>query len=418
MTLNALSGADRARFADAARYLRARLRSLALTESLTAEDMQVQSMPDASPVKWHLAHTTWFFETFLLRPHFDGYRPLDERFLELFNSYYEAVGDRPPRDERGLLTRPCIEEIRAYRSHVDEEMVHLLVGRVGDPAIADLLDLGLSHEEQHQELILTDLKHAFSRNPLEPAYRPAVGAEPVSEAGLTWTDHAGGLCGVGHAGPGFAFDNEGPRHRVLLEPYRLADRLVTSGEWLAFMADGGYADPRWWLSDGWAAVQSQGWRAPEYWKQDGDGWSVFTLHGRRPVDPAEPVCHISFYEADAFARWAGKRLPTEAEWEVAASKATLDDGGRLHPRPAAVSGPSQFSGEVWQWTASAYSAYPRFRPEAGAVGEYNGKFMSGQMVLRGGACVTAPGHHRATYRNFFPPAARWAFSGVRLADDA
>jgi ergothioneine biosynthesis protein EgtB len=402
----------------AVRYWRARARSLALTECLTAEDMQVQSMPDASPVKWHLAHTSWFFETFVLRPFQEGYRPLDERFLALFNSYYEAVGDRPPRAERGLMTRPVIEEVCAYRSHVDEEMIRLLSARGADPQIERLLDLGLAHEEQHQELILMDLKHAFSRNPLEPAYAPFVQPGDASVGDLTWTDHAGGLCGLGHAGPDFAFDNEGPRHRVLLEPYRLADRLVTCGEWLSFMADGGYADPRWWLSDGWATVQTQGWKAPEYWREADDGWSLFTLSGRRPVDPAEPVCHVSFYEADAFARWAGKRLPTEAEWEIAAAQGILADGGRLHPRVAPSEECQQLSGEVWQWTASAYSAYPRFRPAAGAVGEYNGKFMSGQMVLRGGACVTPPGHQRASYRNFYPPAARWAFSGLRLADDA
>ncbi len=401
------------------RYLRVRARSEALVRDLTAEDMQIQSMPDASPVKWHLAHTSWFFETFLLAPHLGGYRPLDEAYRTLFNSYYEAVGDRPPRPERGLLTRPSIEEVRAYRAHVDEEMERLLDQLSEDAGIAGLLDLGLAHEEQHQELMLMDLKHAFSRNPLEPAYRPGEPRQAASASELTFTEHPGALSGLGHAGQGFAFDNEGPRHRVLLEPWRLADRLVTSGEWIAFIEDGGYRDPQWWLSDGWATVQAERWTAPEYWRRDDDGdWSVFTLNGRRAVNPAEPVCHVSFYEADAYARWAGKRLPTEAEWEIAAAQAHLADGGVLHPRPASGVGPRQFSGEVWQWTASAYSPYPRYRPAEGAVGEYNGKFMSGQMVLRGGACVTPPGHQRLTYRNFYPPHARWAFSGVRLAEDA
>lgn len=417
MTLSAPTAADIGR-RSATRYLRVRSRSLALTEGLTPEDMQIQSMPDASPVKWHLAHTSWFFETFLLRPHLDGYRPLDERFIALFNSYYEAVGERPPRAERGLMTRPSIEEVRAYRSHVDEEMLALLSSKACDPQIERLLDLGLAHEEQHQELILMDLKHAFSRNPLEPAYAAAEISGPAKPGDLGWGEHAGGLCGLGHAGQDFAFDNEGPRHRVLLEPYRIADRLVTCGDWLNFMEDGGYADPRWWLSDGWAVVQAQGWRAPEYWREEPGGWSLFTLMGRRAIDAAEPVCHVSFYEADAFARWSGKRLPTEAEWEVAAVQGQLAHGGRPHPAPVSGEGDRQWSGEVWQWTASAYSAYPRFRPAEGAVGEYNGKFMSGQMVLRGGACVTPPGHQRPTYRNFYPPAARWAFSGLRLADDA
>lgn len=402
-----------------ARYLHVRARSEGLVRDLTAEDMQIQSMPDASPVKWHLAHTSWFFETFLLTPHLEGYRPLDEAYRTLFNSYYEAVGDRPPRPERGLLTRPSIEEVRAYRAHVDEEMERLLERAGEDAGIAGLLDLGLAHEEQHQELMLMDLKHAFSRSPLEPAYRPGEPRQAAEPSDLTFTEHPGALSGLGHTGPAFAFDNEGPRHRVLLEPWRLADRLVTSGEWIAFIEDGGYRDPRWWLSDGWATVQAQRWTAPEYWRRDDDGdWSVFTLSGRRAVDPAEPVCHVSFYEADAYARWAGKRLPTEAEWEIAAAQGHLADGGVLHPRPASGVGPRQFSGEAWQWTASAYSPYPRYRPAEGAVGEYNGKFMSGQMVLRGGACVTPPGHQRLTYRNFYPPHARWAFSGVRLAEDA
>ena len=412
LTIGTTDGATLSR-----RYAEVRARTEGLTQGLSAEDMQVQSMPDASPVKWHLAHTTWFFETFLLKPFEDGYREFDPTFGYLFNSYYDSVGDRHPRAERGLLTRPGLDEVMSWRAHVDAAMASLIERRGDDAEIAPLLRLGLAHEEQHQELILMDLKHALSRNALEPAYRNAPVEGRREDVDLDWTDHDGGLVEIGHDGAGFAFDNEGPRHRVWLEPFRLANRLVTCGEWLSFMADGGYAEARLWLSDGWAAIQAQGWCAPEYWREDDEGWSLFTLHGRRPVDPSEPVCHVSFYEADAFARWAGRRLPTEAEWEVAARDAFVADGGRCHPRPAHERGLTQLAGEVWQWTASPYVAYPRFRPAADATAEYNGKFMSGQMVLRGGACVTPPGHARATYRNFFPPAARWAFSGVRLADD-
>ena len=411
LTIGTTDGATLSR-----RYAEVRARTEGLTQGLSAEDMQVQSMPDASPVKWHLAHTTWFFETFLLKPFEDGYREFDPTFGYLFNSYYDSVGDRHPRAERGLLTRPGLDEVMSWRAHVDAAMASLIERRGDDAEIAPLLRLGLAHEEQHQELILMDLKHALSRNALEPPYRNAPVEGRHEDVDLDWTDHDGGLVEIGHDGAGFAFDNEGPRHRVWLEPFRLANRLVTCGEWLSFMADGGYAEARLWLSDGWAAIQAQGWCAPEYWREDDEGWSLFTLHGRRPVDPSEPVCHVSFYEAEAFARWAGRRLPTEAEWEVAARGAFTPDGGRCHPRPAAWTGLSQLAGEVWQWTASPYVAYPRYRPAEDATGEYNGKFMSGQMVLRGGACVTPPGHARATYRNFFPPAARWAFSGVRLAD--
>lgn len=399
-----------------ARYQAVRDRTAALAQPLSPEDQAIQSMPDASPTKWHLAHTTWFFETFLLSPLLKDYRPYDPRYAFLFNSYYESLGDRHPRAERGLITRPDAGEVRAYRAHVDAAMARLIEAGL-QPDQAALLELGLNHEEQHQELILMDIKHAFSCNPAAPAYdaRPAPPSKTNPE---TWTRFEGGLVEVGHDGRSFAFDNEGPRHRAWLEPFVIADRLVTCGEWMAFMADGGYRDPRWWLSDGWAAVGREGWDAPGYWRAVNGGWQVFTLGGLKAVDPAEPVCHISFYEADAYARYAGRRLPTEAEWEIAALGA-FDPGasGHLHPRGGEGAGLRQFAGEVWQWTGSAYRPYPRYRAADDPTGEYNGKFMSGQMVLRGGACVTPPGHSRATYRNFFPPAARWAFSGVRLADD-
>jgi ergothioneine biosynthesis protein EgtB len=397
-------------------YAKVRAQSLALAAPLTAEDQQVQSMADVSPTKWHLAHTTWFFETFLLIPHLAGYKPFDPAFGFLFNSYYETVGARQPRPERGLLSRPSLVDIHAYRAHVDAGMGRLIEAGA---APADLLILGLHHEQQHQELILMDIKHVFSINPLKPAYAPPPKAQGAAGRAPAWLDFDGGLVEIGFDGPGFSFDNEGPRHRVWLEPFRLSDSLVTAGEWLAFIEDGGYARPDLWLSDGWHAVQQNGWDAPLYWRRDETkGWRIFTLHGERALDPDAPVCHVSAYEADAFARWAGKRLPTEAEWEVAAASAPLVSAPlNLHPSHAnSVSGLRQLSGAVWQWTASAYSPYPGFRPVEGAVGEYNGKFMSGQMVLRGGACVTPVGHTRPAYRNFFPPAARWCFGGLRLAD--
>ncbi len=378
-------------------------------------------MPDASPTKWHLAHTTWFFETFLLS-NTAAHRPFDPAFVHLFNSYYEAVGERHPRPERGLLTRPALETVLAYRAHVDAA-VAALVEEAGDtdwPKLASVLELGLHHEEQHQELILMDLKHLFSRNPLLPAYAPPVPQGARAGREPHWIDVDGGLVKIGCDGESFAFDNEGPRHKVWLEPYRLFDRLVTAGEWQAFMADGGYQRPELWLSDGWAERRAQGWTAPLYWRQaGGNGWRIFTLCGERPVTPDEPVCHVSFYEADAYARWAGRRLPTEAEWETAARlNPTNPERAGLHPEPADDRpGLRQMEGVAWQWTASPYVAYPGYRPATGALGEYNGKFMINQMVLRGGACVTPPGHTRVTYRNFYPPAARWAFSGVRLADD-
>ncbi len=391
-----------------------------LAAPLSGEDQTVQSMPDASPTKWHRAHTTWFFETFLLVPHLDGYKPFDEAFGYLFNSYYEAVGPRHPRPARGMLTRPAISEIAQYRAHVDAAMAGLLAwtpASLRDLAdLRDLIELGLHHEQQHQELLLTDIKHLLSLNPTRPVYRPADAPSPASLTPPRWIDMAGGVYRVGHNGEGFAFDNEGPAHDVLLRDYRIADRPVSVGDYLDFIADGGYRRPEFWLSDGWATVQSQGWEAPFYGHREEDGWSAFTLHGQRPLRLDEPACHISYYEAAAYAAWAGKRLPTEFEWEAAA---------RLHPpsprRYPALSHPLPlspgFSQDVWEWTGSGYFPYPRYKPAPGAVGEYNGKFMVNLMVLRGRSCATPPGHERLSYRNFFLPASRWQFTGFRLAED-
>jgi ergothioneine biosynthesis protein EgtB len=385
---------------------------------LTAEDQSVQSMPDASPTKWHLAHTTWFFETVVLQPHAPAYRVFDPRFHHLFNSYYEALGTRHPRPRRGLLTRPSAREILEYRDSVDEELERF-IGRIDDQRVADLVMLGLNHEQQHQELILTDIKHAFFQNPLLPAYA-AQRLQTVREApALEWFEHPGGIVQMGQAGEDFAFDNEGPRHDVLLRPFRIASRPVTCGEYRAFIEDGGYTRPEFWLSDGWALVQSEGWKAPLYWLEDS---RLFTLNGVRPVALDEPVCHVSLYEAAAYAAWAGKRLLTEFEWEAVAADKTVNgnflDPLAVHPQGAGVSGLTQLFGDVWEWTRSAYDPYPGFKPFDGAIAEYNGKFMVGQNVLRGGSCATPAGHLRATYRNFFPPAARWQFSGIRLGEDA
>jgi ergothioneine biosynthesis protein EgtB len=420
--------ADRTAFSR--RFEAVRADSEALAARLTPEDQSIQSMPDVSPTKWHLAHTTWFFETFILGRFDPAYRVFDPAFHYLFNSYYEAEGPRHPRPQRGLLSRPSCADVAAYRDHVGAAMTKLIEGLSSDGwnDAARLIELGLHHEQQHQELILMDIKHVFSINPLLPAYQPPRRRAASNTTPLEWVGCPGGLEEIGHAGPGFAFDNESPRHRVWLDPFRLATRPVTCGEYAEFIAAGGYREPEFWLSEGWAAVQQQGWEAPLYWRAADDGWRVFTLSGEKCLDPAEPVIHVSFYEADAYAKWAGKRLPTEAEWEVAA-QATLGEamplsanlGGSRRHHPVADTGGEglrQLIGDVWEWTASPYIPYPRFRAAQGAIGEYNGKFMSNQMVLRGGAPVTPAGHIRTTYRNFFPPAARWAFSGLRLAEDA
>jgi ergothioneine biosynthesis protein EgtB len=411
------------------RFQQIRRDSEALAARLTPEDQSIQSMPDVSPTKWHLAHTTWFFETFILGRFDSNYRVFDPAFHYLFNSYYEAEGPRHPRPQRGLLSRPSCADVAAYRDHVGAAVATLVDGASEEAwsEMAPLLDLGLHHEQQHQELILMDIKHVFSLNPLLPAYQPARRRAAAEAGPLSFVEFAGGLEQIGHPGPAFAFDNETPRHRIWLDPFRLASRPVTCGEFAAFIADGGYSEPEFWLSDGWATVQQQGWEAPLYWCRAEEDWRVFTLSGEKRFDPAEPVVHVSYYEADAYAKWAGKRLPSEAEWEVAAAQAALagnlGDSRLYHPRPDAggperVGALRQLIGDVWEWTASPYTAYPRFRAPTGAIGEYNGKFMSNQMVLRGGAAVTPANHIRATYRNFFPPSARWAFSGLRLAEDA
>jgi ergothioneine biosynthesis protein EgtB len=404
------------------RFLAVRARTEALCARLTPEDCVVQSMDDASPTKWHLAHTSWFFETFVLsRP--PGYRVFDPSFAYLFNSYYESLGARHARDARGLLTRPSLEQVYAYRAHVSHAAVSLLASERGDLAeLAALIELGVQHEQQHQELILTDIKHLFSLNPQRPGYHDCVAPSAQNVSALAWQHFDAGVRGLGHRGTGFCFDNELPRHRVFIEPFAIATRLVTNGEYAEFMRDGGYSRPELWLADGFRVRSERGWIAPLYW--DASAHSVYTLAGTRSISDAEPVCHVSFYEADAFGRWAGARLPTEAEWEHSASDIAIAgnflENAELHPRAALAEGDSltQMFGDVWEWTSSAYSPYPGYRPTAGALGEYNGKFMCNQMVLRGGSCATAQAHIRASYRNFFPPDARWQFSGLRLARSA
>ncbi len=391
-----------------------------LCEPLGVEDYVVQSMPDASPAKWHLGHTTWFFETFLLAQYAPGFRPHHPAWSALFNSYYLAAGPRHPRPERGLLTRPTVREVYGYRAAVDEQLQRLLgdPASAGKPGLQEVAELGLNHEQQHQELLLTDLLHAFSMNPLEPTYRPAPVPVPAASPGKqVWRGVDGGLHRVGHEGDGFAFDNEGPAHLVYLQPFEIAARLVTAGEYAGFVEDGAYRRPELWLSDGWAAVHAGGWEGPLHWQRRDGAWARFTLHGRLPLDPAAPVTHVSSYEAEAYARWAGARLPTEFEWEVAVQGTPVNgqfvEDGWLVPLPGGEA--ETLFGGAWAWTASPYVAYPGFRPAAGALGEYNGKFMANQFVLRGGSCFSPRSHLRASYRNFFPPGARWQGTGIRLA---
>jgi ergothioneine biosynthesis protein EgtB len=404
--------------------------TLALCEPLETEDYGLQSMPDASPVKWHLAHTSWFYEEFLLREHAPDYLPFHPAFRELFNSYYQSVGAPFARPDRGKLSRPTVGEVMHYRAHVERAVTRLLVRHEAGPspadAVASIVALGIAHEQQHQELLLTDLKHAFSLNPLRPVYRARERSESRAAPGTPRFHRvAGGLSPIGHGSREFAFDNETPRHRAFLEPFQLADRLVTNAEYRQFVHDGGYRQPTLWLADGWDLLQREGWTRPLYWSADCA--SEFTLGGERALEPTTPVAHLSFYEAEAFARWAQARLPTEQEWEVAASMLPVEgnflEAGRWHPAPTGVGRPTpppriqQMFGDVWEWTRSAYAPYAGYRPLPGAVGEYNGKFMSGQMVLRGGSCATPGASMRATYRNFFPPSARWQFAGLRLARD-
>ena len=396
-------------------FQRVREQTEALAAPLSAEDQCVQSMPDASPTKWHRAHTTWFFETFVLRP--AGVDPVSsESFEVLFNSYYNAVGEQYHRPSRGLLTRPSHDDVTEYRDRVDEGVLSLLAGGVDD-ATAKRIELGLHHEQQHQELIVTDVKHLLSFNPTFPAYSESKLALPedVPSTGPQWTSHPGGVAAVGIEGASFYFDNEGPVHDVLLEPFAIAKRLVTNREYLEFVEDRGYERPALWLSAGWSDIQEHQRRAPLYWEEGPDGWSIFTLHGRGPLRPGDPVTHVSYYEADAYARWAGVRLPTEQEWEASTTDpepAPL--GGRV---PWTHASQPRIYGACWQWTASSHAPYPRYRPAEGAIGEYNGKFMCGQHVLRGSSFATPAGHARRTYRNFFPPDARWQLSGIRLASD-
>lgn len=410
------------------RYQQVRRFSEYLCKPLLTEDYVIQSMPDVSPTKWHLAHVSWFFETFLLKPHISDYQSLHPQYAYLFNSYYNTLGERHCRPRRGLISRPTVEETYAYRRYVDEHVLALLekMDERQLTAITPLFVLGLHHEQQHQELMLTDIKHVLSCNPLAPVYRTGEPPEARTAPPVEWIAFAEGLQWIGHAGEGFGFDNEYPRHREFVPAFQLASRPVTNGEYLDFIADGGYRNPLLWLSEGWSTVQAEAWQAPLYWEKRDDRWWMMTLNGMREVAEAEPVCHISYFEADAFARWAGGRLPTEAEWEVAAGTVPIQgnfvESDLYHPAPlstpVAQRTPAQMFGDVWEWTQSSYAAYPGFQPTPGAAGEYNGKFMCNQYVLRGGSCATALSHIRPTYRNFFPAHTRWQFMGVRLAKDA
>lgn len=420
------SSATQARATLAERVFESRKLSLDLAEPLSAEDMVVQAMDDASPTKWHLAHTTWFFENFVLKPYLPGYRVFDPSFNYCFNSYYESQGPRHPRPKRGLLTRPSVERVLAYRAHVDEALQMLLSRDVESQRdVARLVELGINHEQQHQELMLTDILALFAANPLRPAYQmEPFGLDLSDPDPMRWINHPGGIHGIGHRRGSFSWDNELPPHQALVHPFRFADRLVTNFEWLEFMADGGYETASLWLADGWTILNREGWRSPLYWEEADAGWLKMSLQGLLPVVPAEPVTHVSYYEADAFARWAGKRLPTEFEWEVAAQgtdvKSSASHSSFRRPRRCRRSSEgaiAQLYGDVWQWTASAYLPYPGYTPPEGPIGEYNGKFMVGQHVLRGSSFGTPRGHSRETYRNFFYPNQRWQFIGVRLASE-
>ncbi|HEY5665984.1 MAG TPA: ergothioneine biosynthesis protein EgtB [Gammaproteobacteria bacterium] len=407
----------------ASAYRKVRQASIDLTAGLDPEDCVIQTIPEVSPTKWHVAHTTWFFEQFCLLESSPTYRPFNEKFLYLFNSYYHSVGTMHARTQRGLLNRPLFHEVLAYRAHVDAAMLDLIAAAGDDPDLAFIVTLGLQHEQQHQELMLTDIKHVFFTNPLQPAYRETSSSASAHPAPLEFVGRPSGRFEIGHAGDGFCFDNETPRHDVLVENHELGNRLVTNGEYRAFIEDGGYRDSQLWLSDGWSCVQQEGWDRPLYWSEDLA--SEFTLGGFRPIDPHGPVCHVSLYEADAFARWADARLPSEAEWELAAAERPIAgntlDRGLLHPAPVSSDSPGpihQLWGDVWEWTATPYTPYPGFRPLAGSLGEYNGKFMANQLVVRGGSCATWADHLRPTYRSFFYPHDRWQFLGFRLARDS